>query len=184
MSSAYYYFAASLPTLNFNGSAPFSVESFRADCQRLLKSEDYEEVERALGLRHDAATNTFLIAWQNFVRQLEVEIAWHRLSHQGAGATLNYERRFDADVVDVINQALKEDDLLEAERMVMRLKWDHLEHMGLNHFFDLESILVYAAKLKILERLSVFGSEQGREIFQGIEERVLAFKDEKIRMFE
>ncbi|HRZ39399.1 MAG TPA: DUF2764 family protein [Candidatus Omnitrophota bacterium] len=184
MSSSYYYFVATLPTLAFNGSSPLTVEEFRIDCERLLKKEDYEDVERALGLRNGAPFNPLLAQWQRFVHELQAEIAWHRLSHQGAGAALNFERGFDSEVVDIVNQAFKEGDLLTAEKMVMRLQWDRLEHMSLNHFFDLECILIYAAKLKILERLSVFASQEGRQIFEAIEVNVLKMKDEKIRTFK
>ncbi len=184
MSSSYYYFAATLPTLHFNGSTPFSLDVFRSDCQRLLRQEDYEDVERVLGLRFDRPRNGLVIEWQTFIRQIQVEVAWHRLSHEGAGAALNFERGFDPDVVDIINQAFKEEDLFEAEKMVMRLQWDRLERMALNHFFDFEFILIYAEKLKMLERISVCVSEQGKQLFDKIEQNAMKLKDEKIRMFQ
>ena len=39
--SAYYYFAASLPMLQFEGELPISTEDFVNDCQRLLSARDF-----------------------------------------------------------------------------------------------------------------------------------------------
>jgi hypothetical protein len=53
----------------------------------------------------------------------------------------------------------------------MKLQWDFLDNLASDHHFDIEAVIIYALKLKILERLKQFDKQQGAEIYQSISKR-------------
>ena len=53
MSSTYYYFAASLPLLEFGKTSILSLDVFLSDCERLLSLDDFMEVKKAVTLDED-----------------------------------------------------------------------------------------------------------------------------------
>jgi hypothetical protein len=172
----YYYFSSTLPMLNIEGTLPFPIEEFAADCQRLLSVEDYRDARLALGLEEGTARNDALNRWQNFERALKNEIAWSRAAarQQNPLAAVRGEREFDAEISSTLAQAVKAENPLEAEKMLLRLQWHRLDEMALNQHFSFEYILTYAVKLKILERLNAFKTDEGskklEEILQGAQE--------------
>ncbi len=174
----YYYFTSTLPMLAFDGILPFSIDEFAADCARLLSEQDNRQVQLALGLERAIGNNPVLVRWQRFEMALKNEIAWMRAvaRHQNPLAVVRGEREFDAGVAHVLALAVKADSPLEAEKMLLRLHWQVLDDLALNKDFSLEWILVYAVKLKILERLTAFKSDEGpkrlEEILQNAQEQM------------
>jgi len=166
----YYYFSSTLPMLNFDGALPFPVEEFAADCGRLLAPDDQRDARLALGLEEGPARNGTLRRWQEFDQALKNEIAWSRASarQQNPLSAVRGDRAFDADIVQVLAQAAKAEDPLQAEKMLIRLQWQKLDDLALNQEFCLEFILAYAVKLKILERLNAFKTDEGSKRLEEI----------------
>ena len=159
--------------VSFDGAMPFSVKDFVIDCERLLSERDYKEVRILLGEDEGVAHNKMMVQWQRFERALTNEIVWMRATQLQRNSVneMHGARDFDADVMQVITQAAKTENLLEVEKIIMRLQWQRLDELTVNQVFSLDFILAYALKLKILERLNAFKTDEGpRQLEEIMEE--------------
>lgn len=179
MSGMYYYLVASLPFLDFEKPAPFSYEEFLENGRRLMRREDFDILTKAvlswdeIPSPHSALEK---LAW--FHRALNSEIARLR-AKKFQKDPLGYVRAdqyVDAQSLSVIQQAMGEQNPLNAEKILDRHRWNRYEEISQNHFFDLEVLISYGLKLQILDRHKMFASDQGWNIFQGYEESE-AFKE-------
>lgn len=168
----YYYFASTLPMIDFDGSLPLAVEDFAVDCDRLLSEKDAADARIASGLEEGEPSSVFLRQWQQFDRALKNEIALIRVSakQQNSLNGIYGEREFDSEIALVISQIAKMENLLEAEKKLMRLQWQRLDELTLNKDFSLEFILAYAMRLKILGRLNAFKTDEGSKELENIME--------------
>ena len=66
----------------------------------------------------------------------------------------------------LIAKAAETDDPLTGEKIIDRARWQYLEDLMQGYYFEFEVLLVYALKLKLLERYQAIGSERGRELFK------------------
>ncbi len=70
-------------------------------------------------------------------------------------------------ISETVRQALSNDDVLQAEMMLIRLHWNYLDDLSALHTFDIEGLLSYALKLKMLQRKkSLFTREEGNAEFK------------------
>ncbi len=163
-----YYLIASLPTLQFGGKLPFSVEEFLAECRRLLSSETFKIIDQALGQQEKFSSQPTLRAWQEFNRCLRNEWAWFRATeaNEDPALFLRGERKeTDPVIFDAITTAAQAGDPLSAENILDSLLWRKLEELSLFHYFDVDQLIIYGLKLKILERYCAIASPRGREKF-------------------
>ena len=70
--------------------------------------------------------------------------------------------------VDDIQRALKIDDLVQAEEILSKARWQFLDELGMGHYYDIESVFIYYLKLEILKRHQEYGSLEGRNRLQEI----------------
>ena len=147
----------------FDGEMPFSVEQFMENARRLLSVSDSRDAMIALRLESGEAHNAMLKTWQDFERALKNEIAVARAvqRQQNPVNVVRGERMFDQEITGALTQASKAETPMDAEKILMRLQWNRLDELSLNKGFSIEFILAYAVKLKILERLNAFKSEEG-----------------------
>jgi len=161
----YYYFASTLPMIHFDGSLPFSVEDFERDCERLLRPRDYAQVRVVLGRAPDGETvvHPVMARWLAFDRSLQQETV--RLRSQQLGRSLPAELSGgdapDPSVVQIAVQALKTENFLDAQKMILRFQWDMLDDLAHNRDFSLSAIFTYGIKLQILERLQIYKTDRG-----------------------
>ena len=164
MSTAYYYFAASLPTLMWGGELPFSLASFLEDCQRLLRDEDYQQVLIAVEMQDGPARNPLLVEWRSFSDRLLREAVWRRAEALGRELGAGQVRPQDPEAQAVLTEATRAADPLRAEQGVDLARWRKIEDLAQGHLFDLEFILSYAVRLRILDRYQRIAGEQGRQV--------------------
>jgi len=164
----YYYFAATLPMLHFDGNLPFSVDTFVEDCQRLLKPDDVADILIALERSDGQPKSVVLRQWQEFSRCLKNEIAWGRAAarQQNPTAVIQGERAFDAEVTNALTQTSRTENLLEAQIMLLQMQWHRADQLVINQFFSIDFILMYGVKLRLLERLNAFKSGQGAALLE------------------
>jgi hypothetical protein len=179
MSTSYYYFAASLPNLQFGMKPPMSCEDFLEDCQRLLSEQDFSDVFKAI--KTDPRTevsNELLQECKGFEHNFCNEIAWLRASrsHKNPLEHIRGERTLEPSIINMLTQASKIENLFEIEMFIDKIKWDMLDELVQGHHFDLEFIIVYGLKLKILERYQEIQSPKGNETLELFEEEVLEVK--------
>jgi len=68
---------------------------------------------------------------------------------------------------------LKEGNPLEAEKKLLRLRWQRIEELEFGHYADLEFLALYYLRLQILMRLQKFDKEVGKAKFKTIIEASL-----------
>ncbi len=173
----YYYFAASLPMLFFDVKPSMSVESFLADCRRLLTGPDYSLVARLLseddpesssGERSPTTTpNPAWKAWVRFNRDFRNELAWYRANRLSKDPQryLRGLRFAEPFLAEQIQQASKTSNPLEAQKFLDKVKWRFLDEIERGHYYDIEFLCVYGLRLKILEHHQECHSPKGRDIF-------------------
>ena len=168
MGTVYYYFAATLPLLDFNGKLPFSVEEFRQDAQRLMGAKDYQVLEALLSGREAAVHNTVLKQWIVFHRHLQNGLTAHR-ARRANKDPLTYIRGDyyeDAQIHDLFQELEKAVDPLEAEKVLAETYWHFLDELSVGQYYNMEFIVLYGLKLQILERFHMIRSPKGKEIYE------------------
>jgi hypothetical protein len=70
--------------------------------------------------------------------------------------------------LDKLFQIYDNPDILEREKMVDLLKWKWIDDRNFFHYFDMDLILGYTAKVKIAERWQKMQPEMGKDRFQHI----------------
>jgi hypothetical protein len=166
--SRYYYFAATLPSLQLGAPPPMGTGEFLERCKRHLGSGDYAVVEAALlgsapegppAVTEGSSLLTRYYAWERSLRNELVRLRARRLE-RAPEPWLRPATRDDAAprVAQLVFQA---GSPLEAEILLERQRWDAIEGMKALHFFDLESIVAYRLELQILARLGRLREEEG-----------------------
>ena len=172
MSRAYYYLVASLPSLNWGTRPPMAYDDFLLDCHEQLSRSDFEIMSQITLDLDDKPKkgNPILKSWGSLNRNLKNEIAKFRARRVGKNPA-DYIRgeEINEDVFShVIEEASKAQDPLTAEKILDRFRWQHLDEISWNQYFNLEFLIVYALKLKILERYKQIEiSPKRKEIYQG-----------------
>ena len=71
---------------------------------------------------------------------------------------------------EVLKPQLLEGSPLDIERKLLRFRWEFIEERGLEHYFNLEFLILYCLKLQILERLFTFDKDKGTAVFDKLSE--------------
>ena len=172
MSRSYYYFAASLPMINWGGKLPLTSDEFLLMAQRLLAHGDRELVERLLkGNDEDIETdNAVALSWFKFDRNFRNEIAWFRAhrAHKNPNQSVRGVKENEPSLRETVHEVSRTSNLLEAEKLLDWTYWQYLDNLSSGHHYDLEFIICYGLKLKILERHHEYKSPKGSEVFDGM----------------
>ena len=103
----------------------------------------------------DTKDTALLRRWKNFEYSTRVELAFYRKTKRQ-----NAEHKIRKELSSIIQEGRNP---LEIERGLLHLKWDFLEEQEIEHFFDLDFLIIYYLKLQILERLGSFNKEKGKQ---------------------
>lgn len=163
-----YYLMSSLPILEFGSKLPLSSDVFLGECQHWLTGGQYEIIRQVMKSDAVATSQKTLRLWRAFYESLTNEAVWLRASELNIDPQefLSAQpQQADPVVIDVLVAALKAGDPLTAQQMIDRLCWQKLDELELRHFFDLDQVIVYGLKLKILERYGEIASNKGRVKF-------------------
>jgi len=163
----YYYFAASLPMLEFEGKLPMTVAFFGEECQRLLTKRDFSLMKDLLcdDEMPQESRNSVYNAWIRFNHNFRNELAWFRAQrlHKDPSSYIRGQKENEPSLVEMIHQASKHTNFLEAEKLLAKAKWQFLNELESSHYHDLEFLFVYGLKLKILEKFQEYSSPEGKQ---------------------
>jgi len=173
MASYYTYLIASLPMLHFGLKPALKLKDFLARCAELIGDQDYQLVHKAVSTHGFALAGRLpdaLLRWKNFDLGLRNELAKARSSRRKIDTTkfLRSATAFDMQITHLAQAALRQTNILEAEKYLDQARWQELEEIASGHYFDLEFLLAYALKLAILERWELISAGQA-----GWDERLL-----------
>ena len=79
------------------------------------------------------------------------------------GYRFNGGEFMEAGKVDAI---LSDPDLVSREKGLDDILWDKIDNLAIFHYFDIEAILAYIAKLRIVTRWLNLDEEVGRDVFR------------------
>jgi len=183
MSGGYYYLVASLPHLKFGAAPRLTPGEFLRRCAAQISPAHYRilaEVE--LFQAQPAKTGLALLdRWHDRERTLRNALAVVRAKRLGVTAAGHLrDFRPDPRLAEIARHLLALDSPLAADEDLDRVRWRFLEDLAFGHHFDLETLVVYLLKLRILERRARFdpavgaalldrmlaqGAERGRDAF-------------------
>lgn len=174
--SRYYYFAATLPSLQFGAPPPMSSGEYLARAKAQLSEADYAALEAAVlasgpeGAPPEATGRDVLLAeyyaWERSARNELARLRAKRLGRQaeaylrparpGAEAGARDESAFRA-----AQAAFQAETPLEGELSLERARWARLEELASLKTFDLARLAAYRLELEVLERLALLKAERG-----------------------
>ena len=168
----YYYFVATLPSLNF-GEKPYKSSSeFVEDSHALLHPDDFDLFKYCCFDPRMAVETTeptgsdFTDLFLARERTLVLNLAYLRaikLNWPSPGDPPHDFPRFEA----VAKAAFEMEDPFQATLSIDRARWGVLDTMvGAEDIFGINNILVHFIKLQLMERKQRFDHKKGLEIYQ------------------
>ncbi len=162
--SNYYYTLASLPMLFFNEAPHISRERFEAVCTEQLDGADMKLLfdARFEGVSEDKSRNPVYSRYKRWEISLRNELA--KLRGQSRG--MEFEKFLIPGegvigIEDLAKETFTNPSPYEGMLKLYSARWEYLEELGINQFFNLEALTVYYLKLQILEKLLAYTKERG-----------------------
>jgi len=157
MPKFYTYLIASLPVLNFGMKPPFSFERFLENCRHLISEEDFlllSNLPMTIDEYSKSVSHPVIERWLAFDTTLRNELVKIRAHSKKIDAAkyLRGETYSDMAITHAAMSSHRSASILEAEKILDEARWQALDDLGFGHYFDMDSLILYAYKLKILER--------------------------------
>ena len=176
----YEYIIASLPVLDLQHKEDVGVENVLAQIREQLDAKDLaifdflmdsekeenlteEYYSKALKSPNRFIRDYFLL--DLVLRNAKVEYLNFQLGRPEGKDILEIEHP-ETDYKGEIEVILNGNDLLEREKGLDTFVWDRVDDMTVTDIFDLNLILAFAVKLKIVNRWLKLDPEKGRELFR------------------
>ena len=194
----YEYIVASLPVLRPEDSRSDNVnaEALIAEIREQLSGRDQTVLDQLLAgyddeqltedfyrqiLRHK---NRFLREWFRFdldLRNATVGYLNHQLHRAPDHDKILLEEREVEEFpeLEAAERILRGEDILQRERGLDELRWHKVDEITLLDYFDLETLLGYVAKLKIIDRWLQLDPDSGRALFRRMVEEIRTTYDNK-----
>ncbi len=161
--TSYYYLISSLPMLSSDEEMPLDYASFLELCQGNVPEETYQ---RLANLKLDSDDGPLLNEWGAFYKGLQKELACQRAQRLDRDCPPSFEK--DPSTITAVAAALNATHPLEAERILLKYEFERLDLLVGMHMFDDHVLYGYAVKLKLLERITSFEKEKGKQEFSDI----------------
>jgi len=184
--SSYYYFTATLPTLQASASAPpIPYDEFTDRASRFLSARDAATLASArLYLPEDGSfpaasgASTLLKRYYRWELSLRNELARLRAGRLQKPVEKHVKPGDpEWDGLKVAQAAFQAEDPLQGELLIERERWAFIEGLSVNRFFDMEHLVAYALLLQVLERRARFSAERGQESYRTVYKSVFETAD-------
>lgn len=158
-----------------DGEPPMTTDGFFALCREHVSSDDLEVLGRTRlfpGPRHPSNPSVLneWYAWETALRNDLVRLRAHELGLEQERYLR--EAGFIGETAAVAREALAQNSPAETEAALLRARFAMLDGLEVGHYFDLERLVVYLLKLKLLIRRSVMTDENGRSRFGAVYEEI------------
>lgn len=177
----YHYIIAGLPDLvpEF-GSQQFSYNEISAAIRANLSKKDNKLVDwLEFGLQEDNlhhyfyhkaehSKNNFLsqyFAFDRFLRNVQVSLLSRTLGKESEKYMMG-EINTENDDYKEIAKIFETSNLIEREQALDRFRWRKISEINLYHYFDIDVILAFLLKGKIVERWIKLDQAKGAELFE------------------
>ena len=195
----YEYIAACLPVISLDAAASerFDADAVIADIRGQLSDKDTaildgflagyssEAQDAAYYLSASRSGSRFVREWSAFdlnVRNAKVLYLNRELGRPAEQDTVRPDGEdggFDFDERERVDGILARGDLLVRERMLDALYWEKAEELTAFDIFDIDMILGFVARLKIVDRWNKLDPETGKELFRKLVEGIRSTYDNK-----
>jgi len=161
MPGKYYYLVASLPYLVFGKKPPITRDAFINECEKWLAQDDMEALLSAsIQYSWIKENDTKVLKdWKTFDNELKEELALVRKAKKENEAYKTPE---------YLKIIMDQETPLLMEQAMEKIRWNFIEDRIVKHFFDINFLIYYFLKLKILERLSMFDKDEGEKLFYNL----------------
>jgi len=157
MAAVYVYLISSLPMLQFGAKPGFSLERFLAICQDLIPQKDWQilELSSRETLLEQKVSLPALKQWLEFETGLRNELVKIRAIRKKIDPA-KYLRQVDgygeSGLYHLAMNSHRILSLIDSEKFLDQERWRKLEELCFGHYFDLEALIIYCLKLRILWR--------------------------------
>ncbi len=184
----YEYIISSLPaiSLDWKFGEGTSFDTYVGWIKSQLSGSDIKAVDRMLdGFKDENLTKEFYeAALKDSDRFIKEYFTFDLNVRNGKARFLNkaFERPLDQDTIHLdtgefaegqrLEEALNAPDLLSRERGLDSLMWDKINEITTFNYFDLDAILGFIARLRIIGRWFALDEKTGREMFRRLVDEV------------
>lgn len=166
----HYYFAATLPSLQFGAQPPLSSSDFLERASRYLEAGELASLGSlslgdSLPLPGEALVATRHRVWDKALRNELVRLRAKRLGRP-AEAWVRSEEEYGPAAIRAAQAAYQASSPLEGEVTIEKERWAVLDDLAPFQSFDFESLSAYLLKLLILERLASFEAGRGEALYR------------------
>lgn len=157
MANFYPYLISSLPMLHFTARPPFSFEKFLHICKGLMPDEDFKVISNlphAGGKISYGGDRPVIKRWLEFETALRNELVKVRAARKHADPSryMRPDGYGSQLVAHIALTAQRNPSILEGEKFLDRERWKFLDELAAGHYFDADTLIIYAYKLLIMER--------------------------------
>ncbi len=150
----------------------------------LLDGYDPDKLNKGFYVRALAHKNRFLREWFSFdldLRNTTVAYLNRQLRREEDRDMIVLEGREEAEFPEqaTAEAILQGIDILKRERGLDDLRWSKVDEITIQDYFDIEAILGFVAKLKIIDRWLQLDPETGRVLFRRMVEDIRSTYDNK-----
>ena len=163
MQDKYYYLIASLKYLKFGDTAFPTELEFLSECEKWIEEKDLAIINNS-DLGYDSIKNNnpeTVKDWKEMNSLLRSELAGIRKARKR-----DLHEKYHGSIAKIF----EEQTPLLMEKTFEHIRWNFIEEKEPEHNFDLEAVILYFLKIRILTRLAIFNKEKGKEIFEKISE--------------
>ena len=163
-----YALIASLPTLSLDTPPAMSGEKFLQDCESGLSPEDYAAVFNLFNngaAQPESIYRGFVGRWHDADTQIRNAVTVRRAAKLGVDGT-TWLRPVHGCAVwlrDGVEDAFQEQDPLDREKALDRLRWNALEDLQGPDPMTIDAVFAYAVKLALALKWNRYSEPQGSE---------------------
>ena len=188
---AYYYFIAQLPYLVYGQTPPMSSSAFKELAKTAIDSGDAQLLdsvsldpgplqpgdEGTVADKIPTSGSAFIDNWRDWERTLRLHLAKQRavkLKRESTSRVSVELPVFPADAVAAATKTISASESpLEVEILLDKARWSAIEEFqGTNHFSS-NTVFAYFLKLLLLERRSLFKTEEGYDEYNSLYNSIL-----------
>lgn len=169
---AYYFLAASLPTLVLDEPLPVTEDEFLQTCEDNMDPPDFEDVRRIIKGEPEKARHPFVVEWLCRETLLRNAVTRTRAARLGIepGPFLKYCEFYESYPDEAVAEIMRGESEsrqgastpLDRELALDGFRWDMIDEMAVFEPFGAESVLAFALKFNIARRWAGLEEEKGR----------------------
>jgi hypothetical protein len=151
---------------------PFSFERFIQNCDGIIDKGDIDVLKSvsAAGQANHEAPYAALKKWRLFDTMLRNELVRIRAARKKTDPVkyIREDGYTEPDIAHIALHAYRTLSILDAEKILDEARWGFLEASAAGHYFDIDSLIIYAAKLLILERWERINMSGKEDVLNGV----------------